>query len=291
MRRLGQRLALVATIGDDDAPEWVVGRFISHTACDRLVVGIPENAVPAVAGCEKLPVIMVPSADGEGHVRVTMATFAPAEVRNEMPAARQNDFKVEPNMRKVAAAYFGLECDPSSGLSATETFADFERSRRDAAAEKRILAFGPAPPPEVQSHVMTPSQKAALIARNLQDVLGAERLMEVISERNLKLYWGTATTGKPHIAYFVPMCKLADFLRAGCEVTVLFADLHAYLGNMKAPWELLSLRAEYYEEAIKGMLEAVGVPLGKLSFVRNRLSALQGIHTRCLPPCVNDVRA
>ena len=30
--------------------------------------------------------------------------------------------------------------------------------------------------------------------------------------------WGTATTGKPHIAYFVPMSKLADFLRAGCQV-------------------------------------------------------------------------
>ena len=33
-------------------------------------------------------------------------------------------------------------------------------------------------------------------------------------------------------------------LRAGCEVTVLFADLHAYLDNMKAPWELLELRKE-----------------------------------------------
>ncbi len=37
-------------------------------------------------------------------------------------------------------------------------------------------------------------------------------------KRALKIYWGTATTGKPHIAYFVPMAKIADFLRAGCEV-------------------------------------------------------------------------
>ena len=36
-------------------------------------------------------------------------------------------------------------------------------------------------------------------------------------ERPIKVYWGTATTGKPHIAYFVPMSKIADFLRAGCE--------------------------------------------------------------------------
>ena len=45
--------------------------------------------------------------------------------------------------------------------------------------------------------------------------------------------------------------QVADFLKAGCEVTILFADLHAYLDNMKAPWELLKLRTEYYEHAIK----------------------------------------
>lgn len=42
--------------------------------------------------------------------------------------------------------------------------------------------------------------------------------METLKERDLKVYWGTATTGKPHIAYFVPMSKIADFLKAGCEV-------------------------------------------------------------------------
>jgi tyrosyl-tRNA synthetase len=45
----------------------------------------------------------------------------------------------------------------------------------------------------------------------MRQVIGEEK-------RPLKIYWGTATTGKPHIAYFVPMAKIADFLRAGCEV-------------------------------------------------------------------------
>ena len=35
------------------------------------------------------------------------------------------------------------------------------------------------------------------------------------------------------------------------QVTVLFADLHGYLDNMKAPWELIQLRAKYYEAVIK----------------------------------------
>lgn len=60
--------------------------------------------------------------------------------------------------------------------------------------------------------------KKELITRNLQEVLGEDKLTEIIMTRDLKIYWGTATTGKPHIAYFVPMSKIADFLNAGCEV-------------------------------------------------------------------------
>merc|ERR1712223_1508557 len=115
---------------------------------------------------------------------------------------------------------------------------------------------------------LSADEKKALIVRNLQEVLGDDRVDKVLDTRDLKIYWGTATTGKPHIAYFVPMSKIADFLNAGCEVTILFADLHAYLDNMKAPWELLKLRTEYYEHSIKAMLESLGVPLDKLKFVR-----------------------
>jgi len=115
---------------------------------------------------------------------------------------------------------------------------------------------------------LSQAEKKELIKRNLQEVLGEERMDEIMKTRDLKIYWGTATTGRPHIAYFVAMSKVADFLKAGCEVTILFADLHAYLDNMKAPWELLKLRTEYYEHAIKAMLTSVGVPLEKLKFVR-----------------------
>lgn len=115
---------------------------------------------------------------------------------------------------------------------------------------------------------LSPEEKLSLITRNLQEVLGEEKLKEILKERELKVYWGTATTGKPHVAYFVPMSKIADFLKAGCEVTILFADLHAYLDNMKAPWELLELRTSYYENVIKAMLESIGVPLEKLRFIK-----------------------
>ena len=115
---------------------------------------------------------------------------------------------------------------------------------------------------------MSVDEKYTLITRNLQEVIGEERIKNLLRERDLRIYWGTATTGKPHIAYFVPMSKISDFLRAGCEVTILFADLHAYLDNMKAPWELLAKRTEYYARIIKSALNSIGVPIEKLRFVK-----------------------
>jgi tyrosyl-tRNA synthetase len=52
------------------------------------------------------------------------------------------------------------------------------------------------------------------------------------------------------------------------QVTILLADLHAYLDNMKAPWDLLAHRTDYYEKVIKAMLRSIGVPIDKLKFVR-----------------------
>lgn len=66
---------------------------------------------------------------------------------------------------------------------------------------------------------LSADEKYNLISRNLQEVLGEDKIKEVLKGRDLKIYWGTATTGKPHVAYFVPMSKIADFLRAGAEVT------------------------------------------------------------------------
>ncbi|XP_071506969.1 tyrosine--tRNA ligase, cytoplasmic-like [Diadema antillarum] len=115
----------------------------------------------------------------------------------------------------------------------------------------------------------SPEERLELITRNLQETLGRDKLEQLVKEgKDISIYWGTATTGKPHVAYFVPMSKIADFLKAGCQVTVLLADLHGYLDNMKAPWDLLALRTKYYEGIIKAMLESISVPIDKLKFVR-----------------------
>ncbi|KAJ3355739.1 hypothetical protein HDU83_002744 [Entophlyctis luteolus] len=149
--------------------------------------------------------------------------------------------------------------DDHSDSPSTPTPTDTSTPKaNDAMAESLAAPTHPA----LAAHAMF-----ALITRNLQEYLGGDELKKTLNERDVKVYWGTATTGKPHIGYFVPMTKLADFLQAGCHVTVLFADLHAYLDNMKAPWDLLRLRTKYYEAAIKAMLTSIGVSIDKLKFV------------------------
>ena len=98
------------------------------------------------------------------------------------------------------------------------------------------------------------NNKFNLIVDGLQEVIGEKELINILKERNLRLYWGTATTGKPHIGYLMPLLKICHFLKADCEVTILFADLHAFLDSMKSTWEQLKFRTQYYEEIIKKIL-------------------------------------
>lgn len=115
---------------------------------------------------------------------------------------------------------------------------------------------------------MNNMEKYNLITKNLKEIDGDEKLKNILKNRNLKIYWGTAPTGKIHIGYFVPMLKLVDFLNADCELTILIADLHAFLDNLKTSQELCKLRTKYYTEMIKAMLLSLGVSDEKIQKIK-----------------------
>ncbi|OAA68209.1 tyrosyl-tRNA synthetase [Niveomyces insectorum RCEF 264] len=115
----------------------------------------------------------------------------------------------------------------------------------------------------------TKQEKLDLIYENLAEVINPEIIESILDEgRNVKVYWGTATTGRPHCGYFVPAIKIAQLLHAGCDVTILLADIHGFLDNLKAPLELVEYRTEYYQHTIQAMLAAVGVRTEQLRFVK-----------------------
>ncbi|KAH9986869.1 tRNA synthetases class I-domain-containing protein [Russula vinacea] len=65
-----------------------------------------------------------------------------------------------------------------------------------------------------------------------------------------------------HVGYFVPLAKIADFLRADVEV-----NIHAFLDNMKAPLELVGHRTKYYKFVLLAVFESLGIPTSRLTFV------------------------
>lgn len=116
--------------------------------------------------------------------------------------------------------------------------------------------------------ILTEDERYDLITSNIQEVLRPDIIRGILPVRPLEIFWGTATTGRPHAAYFVPAIKIAQFLRAGCKVKVLLADLHGFLDADKAPEATLENRARYYERVIGALLQAVGVGLHNVQFVR-----------------------
>lgn len=141
------------------------------------------------------------------------------------------------------------------------------------------------------SVVSDSAEQFSLITKGLQEVLNAQIIKDVLEKENrpLRIYWGTAPTGKPHCGYFVPMIKLAHFLKAGCEVKVLLADLHAFLDNKKAPLEVVKYRAQYYEFIVKAILRSINVPINKLVFVTGSLYQLTPEYTMDIFKILNRV--
>jgi tyrosyl-tRNA synthetase len=115
---------------------------------------------------------------------------------------------------------------------------------------------------------MDTAERVDLVSRHTQEVVKDEELRDLFADGDPSAYIGYAPTGEMHIGHFTTMRKLADFLRAGVEVTVLIADLHAHLDDNKSPFDLLDARSEYYETAIEGMIDAAGADADAVEFVR-----------------------
>jgi tyrosyl-tRNA synthetase len=116
---------------------------------------------------------------------------------------------------------------------------------------------------------MDTAERAELVARHTEEVVTEEELRDLFEEtEEPTAYIGYAPTGEMHIGHFTTMRKLADFLEAGLDVTVLIADLHAHLDDEKSPFELLDARSEYYRLAIEGMVESAGADPDAVTFTR-----------------------
>jgi len=110
-------------------------------------------------------------------------------------------------------------------------------------------------------------KRLELIKRNTEEIVTEEELLILLKKKKKPvIYLGTSVTGRPHIAYFLWIHKLADFLKAGFKVKLLLADLHGALDN--TPWDVLDARYNYYKKLMPLMFKSVGADVKNFEIVK-----------------------
>lgn len=112
---------------------------------------------------------------------------------------------------------------------------------------------------------MQPDERYKLIVRNTEEIVTPEELTTLLaSETTPRGYIGFEPSGLVHIGWMVCAQKVKNFVDAGFEFIIFFADWHAYI-NDKLGGNIQNIRvcAEY----MKDCFEALGVPRDKVKFV------------------------
>lgn len=102
-----------------------------------------------------------------------------------------------------------------------------------------------------------------LIKRNVQEIVTEGELEEFLNNKETpRAYVGYEPSGKIHMGHVLTVNKLIDLQKAGFEITVLLADVHAYL-NRKGTLEEVRKIADYN----KRCFIALGLDKEKTNFV------------------------
>jgi tyrosyl-tRNA synthetase len=100
------------------------------------------------------------------------------------------------------------------------------------------------------------------VCRNTVEVVTDDDLRALLTQPHKKVYAGYEPSGEIHLGHLVTINKLVDLQAAGFEVTVLLADLHAFL-NRKGTMEKVGELAEYNKRCFEGLgLKNVNYVLG-----------------------------
>ena len=115
--------------------------------------------------------------------------------------------------------------------------------------------------------MIVPKEKFELLLNSsveLVEIMTREELKNLLDiKKHPVSYWGIATSGPIHIGYLKPINKQLDLVKVGFKHKVLVANIHAYLDDMKCPWELLDARTRYYVKTLK----LTGLDPNKIEFI------------------------
>ena len=102
--------------------------------------------------------------------------------------------------------------------------------------------------PNIEPQVLRESaimDKLALITRNTEEIVTKEELEALVdSKKEPSAYVGYEPSGKVHMGHVLTVNKLLDLQQTGFKITVLLADVHAYL-NEKGTMDEVRKIADY----------------------------------------------
>ncbi|MCL2510222.1 MAG: tyrosine--tRNA ligase [Methanomassiliicoccaceae archaeon] len=108
-------------------------------------------------------------------------------------------------------------------------------------------------------------QRMAIVLRNAEEIVTEEELKELLSKKERpKAYIGFEPSGLVHLGWALVTSKIKDLAEAGFEVTVFWADWHAYINDkLGGDLDNIKMCAAYMEDCFR----ALGVPDKGVKFV------------------------
>ena len=95
--------------------------------------------------------------------------------------------------------------------------------------------------------------KLELVMRNTEEIVTVDELKGLLEQsRRPRAYVGYETSGKVHLGHMLTANKLLDLQKAGFDVVVLLADLHAFL-NEKGTLEEVRKIADYNRDCFMAL--------------------------------------
>ncbi len=90
------------------------------------------------------------------------------------------------------------------------------------------------------------------IKKNTAEIITEEELKEILNKKEKKAYIGFEPSGKIHLGHYLQIKKMMDLEKAGFDIIILLADLHAYL-NQKGTLEEIQEIGEYNKKVFNAM--------------------------------------
>lgn len=99
---------------------------------------------------------------------------------------------------------------------------------------------------------MDMDERLELIKRNTEEIVTEEELRALLKKKSPRVYCGYEPNGPLHLGHFVTITKLMDLQKAGFEIVILLADVHALL-NRKGSEKEIKKEVDNWKKTVKAI--------------------------------------